>query len=116
MSSTHSRPSIVSRLTALVLLMLLASVVAPPVARTYWESPPIAKDGPKDPGTPFEEPEGGSGDETGATEPTPPEGIQGDGGTPTASPISPAAPRLSGGSSWTTTASWMIYRFVRFGL
>jgi len=115
MSSTHSRPSIVCRLTALVLLMLLASVAAPPVARTYWEAPPVAKDGPKDPGTPFEEPEGGSGDETGPTLPKDPEGIQ-DGGSPASSPLVTPAPRVPAGSAWTTTAGWMIYRFIRFGL
>ncbi len=114
MSSNQSRRSIAARMTGLVFLLFLVSVMVPPAAQTYWEAPPIAKDGPKDPGTPFEEPEGGSGDETGPTEPKPPEGIQDNGGSPTASPDL-VLPRSSRTSTWLSTVSWTIYRLVRFG-
>ena len=115
MSSNQSYRSIAARVTGLVFLLFLVSVTVPPAAQTYWEPPSIAKDGPKDPGTPYEEPEGGPGDETGPTEPKPPEGIQDDNGSPTASPTDLVVARSSRTSNWLSTVRWTIYRLVRFG-
>jgi len=96
----------------LALLALLTHSVAPGPARAYWTPPDIAKSGgPSDPGTPYEEPEGGggSGTDPGGTE-KPPEGIVGQGGVVVSSPSTPGAPRTLLSRPWLLLAlqSWRI--------
>lgn len=76
MNPLRGRSIWIGGLFCLGLLVLLTQFAVPPAAEAVW-SPQIAKQGPKDPGTPFEEPEGDPGSGGGEEDPKPPEQIGG---------------------------------------
>ena len=70
------RSVVVGAFACVALIVLLTQILPPPAVQAYWE-PQIAKHGPKDPGTPYEEPEGDPGNNE--DPPKPPDGITGEG-------------------------------------
>lgn len=88
-----------------VLLALLAHSVVPEPAHAYWTPPDIAKDsGPSDPGTPYEEPEGGGGDPVDPGKP--PEGIPGQHDPVITTPQTPAPPQTDRTALYRQLYAW----------
>jgi hypothetical protein len=63
MSSSRARAALSVGSVCIFFLFLLLPQVSPAPVKAFWD-PPIASGAPKDPGTPFEEPEGGNPGDT----------------------------------------------------